>query len=178
MRYHTTGSLSEHIKETPEGYLLCLDVAVARTGAQEYLPEEVPFPAEGRESVLVYRMEADVFAPETMASFEGKPVTIDHAPRAALGHEGQGARPGNHFGAARLFGTFYLVAIGALIRGRTVVMVAHRLKTVVCADTVSVLDKGKIVGEGTHDELLVAGGLYARLWDTQQKADRWTLRRD
>jgi hypothetical protein len=78
MRYHIAGSLSEHIKETPEGYLLCLDVPIARTGAQEYLPEEVPLPAKGRESVLVYRMEADVFAPETMASFEGKPVTLDH----------------------------------------------------------------------------------------------------
>jgi hypothetical protein len=78
MRYHTTGSLSEHIKQTPEGYLLCLDVAIARLGVQEYLPEEVPISAEGRETVLVYRMAADVFAPETIASFEGKPVTLDH----------------------------------------------------------------------------------------------------
>lgn len=77
MRYHTTGSLSEHIKTTPEGYLLCLDVAVARTGVQEYLPDEVPFPTEGRDEALVYRLEADVFAPETMASFEGKPVIND-----------------------------------------------------------------------------------------------------
>jgi hypothetical protein len=79
MRYHTTGSLSEHIKETPEGYLLCLDVAIARAGAQEYLPEEVPLSApKGKDTVLVYRMESDVFAPDTIASFEGKPVTLDH----------------------------------------------------------------------------------------------------
>ncbi|MDR1961446.1 MAG: DUF2213 domain-containing protein [Gracilibacteraceae bacterium] len=79
MRYHTTGSLSEHIKQTPEGYLLCLDVPIARLGAQEYLPEEVPFEVEpGQETVKIYRMEADVFAGDAVASFEGKPVTLDH----------------------------------------------------------------------------------------------------
>ncbi|MDR2820348.1 MAG: ABC transporter ATP-binding protein/permease [Desulfovibrio sp.] len=66
-------------------------------------------------------------------------------------------------------------AIGALIRGRTVVMVAHRLKTVVYADRIIVLDKGRIAEQGTHGELLAAGGLYARLWDLQQRAGGWTL---
>ena len=78
MRYHIAGSLSEHIKETPEGYLLCLDVPIARTGVQEYQPEEVPLEAAGHGPVRIYRMEAEVFAPETVASFEGKPVTLDH----------------------------------------------------------------------------------------------------
>jgi ATP-binding cassette subfamily B protein len=54
-------------------------------------------------------------------------------------------------------------AIGSLIRGRTVVMVARRLKTVVYADRIIVLDKGRVAGQGTHGELLAAGGLYARL---------------
>ena len=67
-------------------------------------------------------------------------------------------------------------AIGMLIKGRTVVMVAHRLKTVVYADQIIVLDKGKIVEQGTHGELLATRGLYAGLWEVQQKASGWTLR--
>lgn len=81
MRYHTTTQLSEHIHETPEGYLLCLDVPIARTGVMEYAADEVPGElsedADGS-VVLVSRSAADVFAPETMASFEGKSVTVDH----------------------------------------------------------------------------------------------------
>lgn len=78
MRYHTTSRLSDHILETPEGYLLCRDVAIARTGAMEYLPDEVPVDSHGKDVVLVYRLEQDLFAPEAMASYEGKSITLDH----------------------------------------------------------------------------------------------------
>jgi hypothetical protein len=81
MRYHTTSALSENIRITPEGYLLCLDVPVARTGVMHYLPEELPEEIAAHateETVLVYRLPEDVFAPETVASFEGKPVTVGH----------------------------------------------------------------------------------------------------
>jgi hypothetical protein len=79
MRHYITSSLSEHIKETPEGYLLCLDVPISRTGECEYLPEEVPVapPPDGG-SVRVERPADTLFSPATMASFEGKPVTLDH----------------------------------------------------------------------------------------------------
>lgn len=78
-RYYYTSQISEHIKETPEGYLLCLDVPIARTGVLEYLPEEVDMKAvEGQEAILVYRMDADFFTAATISSFEGKPLTIDH----------------------------------------------------------------------------------------------------
>lgn len=81
MRYHTTSALSENIRITPEGYLLCLDVPIARTGVMHYLPEELPEEIAAHateETVLVYRLPEDVFAPETVASFEGKPVTVGH----------------------------------------------------------------------------------------------------
>jgi hypothetical protein len=78
MRYHIASSLSEHIKETPEGYLLCLDAPIARTGVQMYAAEEVPLEAAYDGTVRVYRMAEEVFAPETVASYEGKPVTLDH----------------------------------------------------------------------------------------------------
>jgi hypothetical protein len=79
MRYYTTGRISENILETPEGYLLCSGVPIARTGVMEYLPEEVDIEsAPGREEIKVYRLESDVFDARAVASFEGKPVTIDH----------------------------------------------------------------------------------------------------
>jgi ATP-binding cassette subfamily B protein len=55
-------------------------------------------------------------------------------------------------------------AIDRLVQGRTVIVVAHRLKTVQHADRIVVLDHGRIVEQGRHVELLSSNGLYARLW--------------
>lgn len=68
-------------------------------------------------------------------------------------------------------------AIDALIRGRTVVVVAHRLNTVCRADTILVLDNGHIVESGRHDTLLQSDGLYARLWHLQQESMGWSIAR-
>jgi len=54
----------------------------------------------------------------------------------------------------------------ALMRGRTAIVIAHRLSTVKHADRTLVLDHGQIIEEGTHDELLARGGLYAGLYNT------------
>ena len=79
LQYYGT-RLSENIsRREPEGYLLCLNVPVARTGTQEYLPEELGLPGRGK-LIPVYRPEEEVFSPETIASFEGMPVTNDHPP--------------------------------------------------------------------------------------------------
>ncbi len=63
-------------------------------------------------------------------------------------------------------------AIGDVISGlagdRTVIVVAHRLATVISADEILVMDGGKLVESGTHEELLAAGGVYARMWESQE----------
>ena len=68
-------------------------------------------------------------------------------------------------------------AIDTLIEGRTVVVVAHRLKTVCRADNIYVLNNGQIEESGTHQHLLEKNGLYARLWNLQQESHGWTISR-
>ncbi|MCS7120670.1 MAG: ABC transporter ATP-binding protein [Nitrososphaerota archaeon] len=58
-------------------------------------------------------------------------------------------------------------ALKKLLKGRTCIIIAHRLSTTFLADRVIVIDKGKIVEEGTHEELLSKGGLYAKLYEIQ-----------
>ncbi|MFC4278568.1 ATP-binding cassette domain-containing protein [Achromobacter aloeverae] len=54
-------------------------------------------------------------------------------------------------------------------RGRTTLVIAHRLSTVVGADTILVLEQGRVVERGTHDELLAAGGIYNQMWNLQRQ---------
>ncbi|CAM5489894.1 Vitamin B12 import ATP-binding protein BtuD [Mycolicibacterium aubagnense] len=66
-------------------------------------------------------------------------------------------------------------AIGALTAGRTLIVVAHRLHTIVAADRILVVDGGRIVESGRHDELVAEGGHYARLWNDYVCAQAVTL---
>jgi ATP-binding cassette subfamily B protein IrtB len=66
-------------------------------------------------------------------------------------------------------------AINSLITGRTVIVIAHRLKTIKNADKIIVLDKGLIVEQGTHNDLINKNGLYCKLWTIQEKTAGWKL---
>ena len=66
-------------------------------------------------------------------------------------------------------------AFAALTEGRTVIMIAHRLSTVVGADKILVLDGGRVAEEGTHAQLVAAGGLYARMWADYNQAVQWRI---
>ena len=57
-------------------------------------------------------------------------------------------------------------------------MIAHRLSTVVGADKIIVLEKAKLVEQGTHEELVNANGLYARMWQDYNKAVQWKITSD
>ena len=68
-----------------------------------------------------------------------------------------------------------ITAIEELTKEKTVIMIAHRLKTVRNADQIVVIDKGRIVEQGKHDELVAKGGIYARFIDSRKEAVSWKL---
>lgn len=71
--------LSEHKYKTPEGYLICQDAVLARTGDQGYLKSELYEDFEGDDTLIqVQRKPEQVFAAEALSSFEDKPITIEH----------------------------------------------------------------------------------------------------
>jgi ATP-binding cassette subfamily B protein len=63
-------------------------------------------------------------------------------------------------------------AVDALVATKSVVVIAHNLRTVKRADQILVFDRGEIVERGTHDELISSNGLYRRMWNEQERAGR------
>lgn len=77
-RWFTPETLSARQHMTPEGFLLCESVPIARTGTLIYDESEIPVEGGPGGQVVIERTPEEVFRPETMASFEGKPVTLAH----------------------------------------------------------------------------------------------------
>ena len=88
----------------------------------------------------------------TRALLRGAPILLLDEPTASLDAESEA-----HIQAA----------LDALLRGRTAIVIAHRLSTVRNADTILVMDKGRIVQSGTHNGLISEGGIYSRLYELQ-----------
>mgnify|MGYP002284411460 FL=1 len=68
-------------------------------------------------------------------------------------------------------------AVDALTKEKTIIMIAHRLKTVRLADQIVVVGKGQLVQKGTHEQLMKQEGIYKRLEDTREQAFRCKLER-
>ncbi len=66
-------------------------------------------------------------------------------------------------------------ALRKLMKGKTVLMIAHRLTSVVDADEILVIDGGIIVERGTHEELINKKGVYSRMWEDYQKSIKWSI---
>lgn len=96
-------SISPHIDRSPEGYLICRDVPINRTGVQDYLAGELGLDGDPERVVKVYRLPEDVFAPASLASFEGKDVTNSHPPEM-LTVENQAAYSKGHLENVRRVG--------------------------------------------------------------------------
>ncbi len=69
-------------------------------------------------------------------------------------------------------------AFATLTKGKTVIMIAHRLSTVTRADKIIVLDGGQVAEEGTHEELIEKSGLYAHMWNEYNQAAKWKIQNE
>ena len=97
--------ISKHMTQTPEGFLICRDVPIARIGTQDYLARELGLDGEPDRPVTVERRPEDVFDPAAIASFEGKDVTYTHPPEM-LAPENQSSYSKGHAENVRREGNF------------------------------------------------------------------------
>lgn len=100
--------ISPHLVDTPEGFLICKDVPIARTGPQDYLARELQLDGDPDRVITVQRYPEDVFEDATLASLEGKPVTDGHPPEN-VGPENYAAYTKGHVQNVRRDGE-YIVA--------------------------------------------------------------------
>lgn len=100
--------ISPHLVDTPEGFLICKDVPIARTGPQDYLARELMLDGDPDRVITVQRYPEDVFEDATLASFEGKPICDGHPPEN-VGPENYAAYTKGHVQNVRRDGD-YIVA--------------------------------------------------------------------
>ena len=104
LAYYGT-KISPHMTDTPEGYLICHDVAIARTGDMAYRAAELGLEGDPDRAVTVRRYAEDVFDPAAVASFEGKDVTAGH-PAESVGPANHGAYSKGHVQNVRREGEY------------------------------------------------------------------------
>jgi hypothetical protein len=80
VRFYTTEELGPSQSLTPEGFLVVRNAPLARTGHQLYSNKELPLTGDSDGHIIIERLPEEVFRDQTMHSFHGKPVTLDHPP--------------------------------------------------------------------------------------------------
>ncbi len=78
MRFYSESHISDNLSLTPEGFLICRNVPIARTGTQVYFAGEVPVTPDQNGAITITREPEEVFNADAIASFEGKPITVTH----------------------------------------------------------------------------------------------------
>lgn len=170
-RFFVQSRLSDRIAETPEGYLLCSGVPIARTGSLDYLPEEVGIDAaEGSETVTVYRLAEDLFAPAAMASFEGKPFTVDHPDEDVNPDNWQSLAAGHVQNVARGVGAEADLLLGDVLvtKASAIKAVRSGMREISCGYDAEYVSIAPGVGrqikiQGNHVALVDAGRCGARV---------------
>jgi len=66
-------------------------------------------------------------------------------------------------------------AINNLVQNKTLIVIAHRLNAIRNVDNILVLDRGRLVRQGSHDQLIRQDGVYKRFWEIRQKSNQWQI---
>ena len=154
------------------------NIAFGREGATEAEVEEAAKRACAHDFILRLPQGYDTMVGEggsTLSGGEKQRISIARAllkdaPVVLLDEATASLDPENEVEVQR--------AVNALVEGRTVVVIAHKLRTVENADNIVVMEAGRVVDQGRHEELLERGGLYARLWALQNESVGWSLTGD
>ncbi len=177
IKYYTESKLSDRIAETPEGFLVCLGVPIARTGDHLYAPGETSITPGGSHTV-VSRTVDDIHDPATIASFEGKPVTLGHPEgnlfvtsanwRSHAVGFAQHVRPGDGDDADKLVADLLITDAEAIAEVRD-----KRLREVSCAYEAEYIEDAPGLGRqrnirGNHVALVSSGrcGPQCAIFDT------------
>lgn len=164
MKFFIDSKISEHISTTPDGFLLCQDVPITRVGELEYADGEIPIEADDAGRIVVSRTAEDIFDEKTLASFNGKSVTIQH-PEDFVNPENwkeltvgivQNARKG-----AGQFSDFLLADL-LITDSRGITLVKNGLREVSCGYEAEYLQTGDGKGKqsnirGNHVALVTKG---------------------
>ena len=154
------------------------NIAFGREGATEAEVEEVAKRACAHDFIMRLPQGYDTMVGEggsTLSGGEKQRISIARAllkdaPVVLLDEATASLDPENEVEVQR--------AVNALVEGRTVVVIAHKLRTTQDADNIVVMEAGRVAEQGRHEELLKRGGLYARLWTLQNESVGWSLAGD
>ncbi|RRD65154.1 ABC transporter ATP-binding protein [Fretibacterium sp. OH1220_COT-178] len=154
------------------------NIAFGREGATDAEVEEAAKRARAHEFIMRLPQGYDTVVGEggsTLSGGEKQRISIARAllkdaPVVLLDEATASLDPENEVEVQR--------AVNALVEGRTVVVIAHKLRTTQNADNIVVMEAGRVVDQGRHEELLERGGLYARLWALQNESVGWSLAGD